>query len=126
MVEIVRKKTTPMRLLPNNVLHIIKEYSRPLSRPNWRQSKPIISIYQLYLKCRRNIEKRFKLYSIIMVNICNTDWYYMYMFIINKGIHRYCYFHNVCDSAIVNQDGIKEAVFLYNGNNLFYEYNCVY
>ena len=131
MYQVSRKKRMPiksllMRSLPCNVLHIIKEYSRPLTRPNWRQSKPIISIYQLYLKCRRNIEERFKLHSIIMDNIYKTDWYYMYIFIRHKGIHRYCYFHNICDSAIVNKDGIKEAVFLYNRDNLIYEYKCLY
>ncbi len=115
-----------MRSLPINVLHLIKEYSRPLTKPNWRRSKPIISTYQLYLRCRLNIEKKFKLYCIIIDNIYKTDWYYMYIFIKDKGIHRYCYYNNICDSTIVNIEGVKEAVYLYNGNNLFYEYKCVY
>uniref|UniRef100_A0A6C0JIC6 Uncharacterized protein n=1 Tax=viral metagenome TaxID=1070528 RepID=A0A6C0JIC6_9ZZZZ len=118
--------TLPIRTLPHNVLHMIKEYSRPLTKPNWRRSKPIISTYQLYLRCRLNIQSRFKLHCIIINNIYKTDWFYMYIFIKDKGIYRYCYYNNICDSTIVNIDGIKEAVYLYNGNNLFYEYRCVY
>jgi len=116
----------PLCVLPLRVLNIIKEYSRPLTKSNWRQSKPIISTYQLYLTCRINNEYKFKLFCIIIDNIQRTDWYYVYIFIKNKGIHRYCYYHNVCDSTIVNLDGITEAVYLYNSNNLYYEYKCVY
>jgi hypothetical protein len=119
-------RVLPLRVLPLRVLNIIKEYSRPLTRTNWRDSKPIITTYQLYLKCRVNNEYKFKLYCIIIDNIYKTDWYYMYIIIKDKGIHRYCYYNNICDSTIVNIEGIKEAVYLYNGKNLFYEYKCVY
>ena len=84
-MELVKKytpiKLLPVRTLPKNVLYIIKEYSRPLTKPNWRSSKPIITTYQLYLRCRLNIETKFKLYCIIIDNIYKTDWYYMYIFI---------------------------------------------
>ena len=116
----------PLCVLPLRVLNIIKEYSRPITRSNWRQSKPIILTYQLYLKCRVNNEYKFKLFCIIIDNIQRTNWYYMYMFIINKGIHRYCHFHNIRYSTIINLDGIKEAIYMYNGKNRYYEYNRVY
>ena len=42
----------PCRSLPCRALLLIREYSRPLTRPDWRQSKPIISTYHLYLEVR--------------------------------------------------------------------------
>lgn len=125
-LRVLPLRVLPLRVLPVNVLNIIKEYSRPLTRTNWRQSKPIISTYQLYLKCGVNNEYKFKLFCIIMDNIYKTDWYYIYKFITNKGIRRYCYFHNICESTIVNQEGIENAMYMYNGNNRYYEYNRVY
>ena len=35
--------------LPSRVLLLISEYSKPMTRPDWRKSKPIITKYQLYL-----------------------------------------------------------------------------
>ena len=37
----------PKNVLPKNVLHIIREYSKPLTRPNWRDSKPLLTVYEL-------------------------------------------------------------------------------
>ncbi len=118
--------TMPLCVLPLRVLNIIKEYSRPLTRSNWRDSKPIISTYQLYLNCRQNNEYLFKLFCIIIDNIQRTNWYDAFIFIKHKGLSRYYYQYNICDSKIVNVDGIKEAIYLYNGNNRYYEYNRVY
>jgi hypothetical protein len=42
----------PSRVLPSRALQIISEYSKPMTRPDWRQSKPIITTYYLYLKTR--------------------------------------------------------------------------
>ena len=125
-LRVLPLRMLPLRVLPLRVLHIIKEYSRPITRANWRQSKPIISTYQLYLTCRINNEYKFKLFCIIIDNIQRTDWYSAYIFIQNKGIHRYYQHHNIRDSKIVDVDGIKDAIYEYNGNNRYYEYNRVY
>jgi len=37
------------RALPSRALLLISEYSKPITRPDWRDSKPIITKYQLYL-----------------------------------------------------------------------------
>jgi hypothetical protein len=39
----------PSRALPNRALYLISEYSKPMTRPDWRDSKPIITKYQLCL-----------------------------------------------------------------------------
>ena len=39
----------PSRALPSRTLLLISEYSKPMTRPDWRESKPIITKYQLCL-----------------------------------------------------------------------------
>ncbi len=36
-------------MLPSRALLLIREYSKPFTRPDWRDSKPLITRYQLYL-----------------------------------------------------------------------------
>ena len=45
-------RALPNRILPSRALLIISEYSKPMTRPDWRQSKPLITTYYLYLKTR--------------------------------------------------------------------------
>ena len=67
--------------LPSRALQIIREYSKPMSKPNWRQSKPIISMYKLYQLSRsihlyHNTTMQHKLvYYIVLRNIKHTNWY---------------------------------------------------
>ena len=41
--------TLPTHTLPTHVLLLIREYSKPMTRPDWRQSKPLINPYRLFL-----------------------------------------------------------------------------
>ena len=69
--------------LPCRALLLIHDYSRPMTRPDWRKSKPIISTYRLYLKVQYcyNSDLKKLLYRTILHNIYNTDWYYVYYYI---------------------------------------------
>ena len=44
----------PKNLLPKNALLLIKEYSKPLTRADWRNSKPIVTTYKLYTLFRNS------------------------------------------------------------------------
>ena len=59
--------------LPSDVFALIRDYSLPITRPNWRQSKPILSTYQLYLIAKKKIENswRFTRYDALLDNIEN-------------------------------------------------------
>ena len=64
-------------ILPNRALRLISEYSKPVTRPDWRNSKPIITTYELfsiYYIIFNNID----LQEIIIKNVYDTDWYDMY------------------------------------------------
>ena len=102
------------RVLPLRVLHIIKEYSRPLTKPDWRKSKPIITTYRLYLQILIYRFKYYNLSCIILNNIQQTDWYDMYAFIKIKGINSYYKRDDkVYSSKILHIDGIQDAVDMY-------------
>jgi hypothetical protein len=62
--------------LPNRALLLINEYSKPLTRPDWRNSKPITTTYQLY---NNTLIRDGLLMAYLLMNIIDTDWYYLYM-----------------------------------------------
>jgi hypothetical protein len=101
-------------MLPFNALRIIKEYSRPLTKPDWRKSKPIITIYKLYLHSLPRNVRSYNLTLVILKNIQQTDWYDMYNFIKIRGINSYYKRDDkIYSSKILHIDGIQDAVDMY-------------
>ena len=80
-------------MLPRNVLQIIREYSQPITRANWRKSKPIVTTYRLYLQVKNiklaNTISMGRLYQNILYNISNTEWYIAYVYISYHGLSEY-------------------------------------
>lgn len=111
----------PYRSLPRNVLpcravKIIREYSRPMTRPDWRKSKPPITIFRLYLLIKYImytpiISPTKRLHSMILYNICETDWYYVYVYIKFYGLRTYLHEHK--DYTMLKADGIQDAIYHY-------------
>ena len=77
-------RSLPTYTLPSRALALISEYSNPLTRPDWRKSKPIITIHMLYNELihmyrvrayvqNANVIKR--LIMMILINIENTEWF---------------------------------------------------
>ena len=64
------------RALPIRAVHPISEYSKPLTRPNWRQSKPLTTAYQLY---NNTLIRDGLLMARLLLNIIDTEWYYLCM-----------------------------------------------
>jgi hypothetical protein len=60
------------QVLPCRALLLIREYSRPLTNPDWRNSEPIITMFKLYLKISPATSE---LHYIILTNIKMTEWY---------------------------------------------------
>lgn len=110
---------SPIHTLPFRALRIIGEYSKPLTRPDWRKSKPIITQYCLYLNVKKfsyaklGVSPLDRLYHYIAFNITNTDWYFAYVYISFHGVHKYIERYD-CDKCITNIDGIEDAIQYYN------------
>jgi hypothetical protein len=97
-------RALPCRALPCRALLLIHDYSRPLTRPDWRHSKPIITTFELYLLSLIGYKYN------ILSNIKNTDWYEMYHFIKHNGIRNYCIKNNVDFHTIICIKGIHHAL----------------
>lgn len=69
-------RALPIRALPIHAVHLISEYSKPLTRPNWRQSKPLTTAYQLY---NNTLIRDGLLMARLLLNIIDTEWYYLCM-----------------------------------------------
>jgi hypothetical protein len=96
--------------LPSNVIKLISEYSKPVTRPNWRESKPLFNIYQLYngvcLHCEDNM-----LHNIIYRNIKNTNWLDQYWHIRIYCINSCCFKFGITFDDIIKM-GVPFAAHL--------------
>ena len=97
-------------VLPSRALLLIHDYSRPMTRPDWRKSKPIISTYRLYTRVQYLFNVRKNLHTIILHNIYQTDWYYAFYYIKYHGLSRHT---NLNTTRVINMEGIEEAVYYY-------------
>ena len=95
------KNLLPKNLLPSNVLHIISEYSKPLTRPDWRDSKPLLTVYELYLGVFHHWDED-DLHYIVYRNIKKTYWFDVYWCIKLYGLR------NCCIKFGITQDDITE------------------
>ena len=81
-------------MLPSRALLLINEYSKPLTRPDWRQYKPILSVYDLYRVVYASWDEddlHYKIYR----NIKNTYWYDIYWCIKIHGVYMCCSRYNI-------------------------------
>ena len=111
-------RSLPLRSLPLRVLLIISEYSKPLTRPDWRTCKCLISIeeyiYAIHYRCFIN-KLNSPLLNLISNNIAETDFYKAYNYIYYFGIDSYVLKYNL------NKQDILSNKILNHQNNL-YEY----
>ena len=87
--------------LPDDVLAFIREYSKPLTRPDWR-SCCLLSNHQLYIclnvelckhKPLMNQFNTLFLYKRVLTHLKNTQWGRIYMMTRSFGIdYASCYF----------------------------------
>ena len=63
-------------MLPGRALTIISEYSKPMTRPDWRNSKPLTTTYQLY---NNTLIRDGLLMGCLLMNIIDTEWYYFHI-----------------------------------------------
>ena len=90
-------------MLPCRALSLIREYSKPLTRPDWRKSKPIVTTYRLYLAVINNYSE---ICYVILSNIWLTEWYQLYTYIKTYGFDNYYYYNK--NNNILHIDGISQ------------------
>ena len=66
-------------MLPSRALRLISEYSKPITRGDWRKLIPIATTYEMYAEITNvNIHQSNKLKFILLMRIIDTDWYDLY------------------------------------------------
>jgi len=87
MSQTLPSRALPSRALPSRALLLISEYSKPLTRPDWRHSKPIITTHWLfsrtyyirfYVQILLLPPSKYALDYRLLCNILQTNWYYKY------------------------------------------------
>jgi hypothetical protein len=107
--------------LPDDVLVIIRDYSKPLTRPDWRTLKPLsghllyTDIYKI-IWTKHNVSS---LYKHVFQYIRNTQWGHTYMIIRILGIHyASCHFNTPIDE-LYKMSGMEYAQDYYLDDNLY-------
>jgi hypothetical protein len=113
--------------LPNRALTLIHDYSKPLTKPDWRGSKPIISIYRLYLYIRsKNLDysdqSSSDIHLRILWQIQDTDWYFAYGYVKYYGLNRYLFMQQETNEKTYMDDGIQDAQYIYTKKNITNSY----
>jgi hypothetical protein len=84
--------------LPDDVLQLIRDYSKPVTHPNWRNRQWICvgDLYKDIFKQYINCSKRRKLYLQFIRNIQkNNCWIDLYLFVTEHGIHEMSHFYDI-------------------------------
>jgi hypothetical protein len=108
--------TCSSHVLPLRALSLIREYSKPFTRADWRNSIPVVSSYGIYLHTRPLIFQTvpikltfYYLCKIIMRNIMQTEWYSLYIVIQHIGIYNASLQYNFPYKKISQIEGLLEA-----------------
>ena len=112
--------------LPSRALLLIRDYSRPMTRPDWRKSKPIITIYRLYLHVKQvininNYTRYNTLYHNVLYRINGTEWYSAYYYINCYGLNCYnnAFKYNVLKLDV---DGLQDALTQFTTHDTLYNF----
>ena len=68
----------PSYALPSRALLLIHDYSRPMTRSDWRKSKPLATQFHIYIFAILRNQKYPQLRFYTFINIIQTDWYCLF------------------------------------------------
>ena len=108
-LRVLPLRVLPLRVLPSNVLRLISEYSKPMSRPDWRRLRKMTN-YKLYNISMNVIRKKVNLVLIFQNNIRDTLWYKLYGFTQCWGIEQTSRNYEISVYELLKIDGIAEAI----------------
>jgi hypothetical protein len=103
-----------MRLLPNRVLKLINEFSKPVTRPDWRTFERIMRIENYMF----NIQYKFcvyhsPLYSLVLKNMYLSEFYICYQYIFNWGVDSYIFSYGGNKNILLSNNLLNHQQNLY-------------
>jgi hypothetical protein len=95
------------RDLPSRAVCLIRDYSRPITRPDWRTLQKMTT-FDLYA----HVHLRFQspLMELIFYNMQYSDWYNIYYTIKLMGIYITSIKYNMTPEEILRIKGMSDAV----------------
>jgi len=105
------------KVLPLRVLTLISEYSKPVTRSDWRKLH-IMTNYVLFKcinMCITQNKMNNKLSYIVCNNMHNSVWWHMYDYIETWGLQNAIRYFKLSKEDILKIDGMEHAI-IYNKN----------
>ena len=104
--------------LPSRAVKMIREYSKPMTHPEWRKSNPIMTTYRLFKAAliRDILFVNPNLFEVLLDNIKETEWFKMYHNIVLFGVDQTSIDFNTTHKDILKIEGMHDAR-LYNHYN---------
>ena len=116
----INNKVNNKKHLPSNVIKLIHEYSKPVTRPDWRKGSPLSNIFKYspimvkthtFLSSRiQNACKKYDNLSDLIVNLGSDKVFQMYEYMFD---YMNFYFYLICED---NSFLIKKTVLKKTGN----------
>jgi hypothetical protein len=104
-----------MGLLPYCALRLIREYSKPLTRPDWRTCNRLIRIEEYIYTIRYGLQiKNTKLLNLISNNMSKSDFYIAFEHIYFFGIESYVLKYELNKKDILSNKKLNRQNDLYN------------
>jgi hypothetical protein len=108
----------PFPSLPFRVLHLISEYSKPLTRPDWRTCNCLIPIEEYIYTIRYCINHNkyrinIKLLNLVFNNIAESEFYMAYNHIYFFGIDSYVLTYNLNREDVLSNKKLNRQHILY-------------
>ena len=102
-----------MKMLPSNALRLIREYSKPVTRPDWRTLRKL-AIHDIYVHVYCSLKVQTPLMELIFLNIEKTTWYKMYSTIKLVGLHKASIKYNMSITKLLKVKGMSQAATYHN------------
>jgi hypothetical protein len=100
-------------MLPSNVSRLIREYSQPVTRSDWRTLHKMTN-YNLYNSINKSIFiHNVDLVIIVLKNMRTSTWRDMFTYLEVFGLEKTSEFHNITQEEILRIDGMQEAIILH-------------
>ena len=100
------------KVLPLRVLTLINEYSKPVTRSDWRKLHKMKNyvLFKCINMCITQNKIDNKLAYIVCNNMNNSVWWHMYDYIETWGILNATRYFNLSKEEILRIDGMEHAV----------------
>ncbi len=98
-------------MLPSRALLLINDFSKPLTRPEWRTMRKMTN-YDLYNIIKNNVTINPELIMIMQTNMWDSIWYKLFINTQVYGLEIVSECHYITIKELLKMDGMREAAII--------------